>query len=437
MCGIVGYIGTRRVVPVLLEGLKRLEYRGYDSAGLVFHHENRLTTYRCEGKLANLENLVDEVIGTPAHVGLGHTRWATHGAPTEKNAHPHTDQSGRVVVVHNGIIENYNSLRENLKKEGFIFSSDTDTEVLAHLIARHLEDDLADAVRRALALVEGTYALGVMSADHPGMLIGARNNSPLVMGVVDDGSLLLASDIPALLPFTTKVILLDDQQMAVLSAQGPAVFSLKTGAAAPVTVQTIDWSVAMAEKGGHKHFMLKEIYEQPQVITNTISGRVDAETGVVDLPEIALDEAAIQKLERIYLVACGTSWHAALVAKQWIEKYARIPVEVEYASEFRYRNPVIREGDVVIAISQSGETADTLAAIELARSKGSIIFGVRNVVGSSIARATHEGAYIHAGPEIGVASTKAFTGQLTVLIMMALRVAYKKGTILNADTTNY
>jgi glucosamine--fructose-6-phosphate aminotransferase (isomerizing) len=426
MCGIVGYIGTRRVVPVLLEGLKRLEYRGYDSAGLVFHHENKLTTYRCEGKLANLENLVDEVIGTPAHVGLGHTRWATHGAPTEKNAHPHTDQSGRVVVVHNGIIENYNSLRENLKKEGFIFSSDTDTEVLAHLIARHLEDDLADAVRRALALVEGTYALGVMSADHPGMLIGARNNSPLVMGVVDDGSLLLASDIPALLPFTTKVILLDDQQMAVLSAQGPAVFSLKTGAAAPVTVQTIDWSVAMAEKGGHKHFMLKEIYEQPQVITNTISGRVDAETGVVDLPEIALDEAAIQKLERIYLVACGTSWHAALVAKQWIEKYARIPVEVDYASEFRYRTILVTERVLVVAISQSGETADTLAGMRRARELGGRAITICNVVGSTMTREADGTLYTHAGPEIGVAATKTFMAQLVVLYLFALYLGQRR-----------
>ncbi len=429
MCGIVGYIGNRRVVPILIEGLRRLEYRGYDSAGLVFHHENRLHKFRAEGKLANLEMVVDEQIGVPSRTGLGHTRWATHGAPTKDNAHPHSDCSGDIVVVHNGIIENYGSLKEELLAAGHVFSSETDTEVLAHLIEKYLEDDLVAAVRKALARVEGSYALGVLWAKDPDILVAARNHSPLVMGV-DDNACYIASDIPALLPYTNQVIFLDDQELAVLKRGEYEILSLEDGESVDKLVQIIDWNAAMAEKGGFKHFMLKEIFEQPQAILNTISGRIVPDTGEIDLPEIGLDAAALQKIDRIALVACGTSWHAALVAKYWIEKWVGIPVEVDIASEFRYRKLLLSDRVLTIAISQSGETADTLAGIRRAAKLGSKVLTICNVVGSTMTREADGVIYTHAGPEIGVASTKAFTCQLSALFLFTLYMGRIRNTLI-------
>lgn len=429
MCGIVGYAGKRRVVPVLLEGLKRLEYRGYDSAGVVYLENDCLVKYRCQGKLSKLEELVEEVYGAPAHIGLGHTRWATHGAPTEINAHPHTDCTGRLVVVHNGIIENYHSLREELKDQGHQFKSDTDTEVLAHLIEQNLESDLERAVRSALHRVEGSYALGVMSADFPGILIAARNQSPLVLGVDDEGCSFLASDIPALLPYTNQVVFLEDGEMAILSDGSQEVSRIDTGERVTKESKTIDWNPAMAEKAGYKHFMLKEIFEQPQAITNTVSGRINLETGAIDLPELTLSAEELDSVERIYLVACGTSWHAALVAKYWIEKYARIPVEVDIASEFRYRSLLINERVLTLSISQSGETADTLAGIRRAAKLGSRVLTICNVVGSTMTREADGTIYTHAGPEIGVASTKAFISQLAALFLFTLYLAQIKEAI--------
>ena len=428
MCGIVGYIGNRRVVPILIEGLRRLEYRGYDSAGLVFHHENRLHKFRAEGKLANLEIVVDEQIGVPSRTGLGHTRWATHGAPTKDNAHPHSDCSGDIVVVHNGIIENYGALKEELLGEGHVFSSETDTEVLAHLIEKYLEDDLVAAVRKALARVEGSYALGVLWAGDPDILVAARNHSPLVMGV-DDNACYIASDIPALLPYTNQVIFLDDQELAVLKKGEYEILSLEDGQSVDKLVQIIDWNAAMAEKGGFKHFMLKEIFEQPQAILDTISGRIVPDTGEVDLPEIGLDAATLQKIDRIALVACGTSWHAALVAKYWIEKWVGIPVEVDIASEFRYRKLLLSDRVLTIAISQSGETADTLAGIRRAAKLGSKVVTICNVVGSTMTREADGVIYTHAGPEIGVASTKAFTCQLSALFLFTLYMGRIRKTL--------
>ncbi len=428
MCGIVGYIGNRRVVPILIEGLRRLEYRGYDSAGLVFHHENRLHKFRAQGKLANLEIVVDDQIGVPSRTGLGHTRWATHGAPTKDNAHPHSDCSGDIVVVHNGIIENYGSLKEELLSEGHAFSSETDTEVLAHLIEKYLEDDLVAAVRKALARVEGSYALGVLWAKDPDILVAARNHSPLVMGV-DEYACYIASDIPALLPYTNQVIFLDDRELAVLKRGTYEILSLEDGESVDKLVQIIDWNAAMAEKGGFKHFMLKEIFEQPQAILNTISGRIVPDTGQVDLPEIGLNAAALQKIDRIALVACGTSWHAALVAKYWLEKWVGIPVEVDIASEFRYRRLLLSDRVLTIAISQSGETADTLAGIRRAAKLGSKVLTICNVVGSTMTREADGVIYTHAGPEIGVASTKAFTCQLSALFLFTLYMGRIRSTL--------
>lgn len=429
MCGIVGYAGNRRVVPVLIEGLKKLEYRGYDSAGIVYLKDDELTTYRCEGKLSNLEALVEEAYGVKSYCGLGHTRWATHGAPTEHNAHPHTDCSGRLVVVHNGIIENYHSLREELKKQGHQFTSDTDTEVLSHLIEENLDGDLVAAVQTALNHVEGSYALGVMSADFPGMLVAARNHSPLVLGTDDQGCSYLASDIPALLPYTNQVIFLEDEEMAVLSNGSRQLLSLATGEPIDRDISIIDWNAGMAEKAGYKHFMLKEIYEQPQAITNTVSGRINLETGRIVMPEIDLTEEALQSIERIFLVACGTSWHAALTAKYWLEKYVKIPVEVDIASEFRYRHLLIDDRVLTISISQSGETADTLAGIRRAAEMGSKVLTICNVVGSTMTREADGTIYTHAGPEIGVASTKAFISQLAALYLFTLYLSQVRNSI--------
>ena len=430
MCGIVGYVGTRRVVPILLEGLRRLEYRGYDSAGLVYVFDNRLVRYRAKGKLANLEAVVDEHIGVASSTGLGHTRWATHGPPTESNAHPHTDCTGELVVVHNGIIENYNALKKELIARGHAFTSETDTEVLAHLIEECLKEtkDLAAAVRAALPRVEGSYAIGVLWTGAPETLVAARNQSPLVMGVAGD-SCYIASDIPALLPFTREVIFLDDREMAVLHKGAYTIQRIDDGSALSKPVSLIDWNASMAEKAGYRHFMLKEIFEQPQAILNTVSGRIVPDTGCVDLPEIGLDHAALAGVERIALVACGTSWHAALVAKYWIEKWAGIPVEVDIASEFRYRRLLVNEKTLTIAISQSGETADTLAGIRRAAQLGSKVLTICNVVGSTMTREADGVIYTHAGPEIGVASTKAFTCQLAALFLLTLYLGQTRKTI--------
>ncbi len=434
MCGIVGYIGKRRVVPVILEGLKRLEYRGYDSAGVVYLQDGSLIKHRCEGKLSNLEAIVDEAIVAPSHIGLGHTRWATHGAPTTANAHPHSDCTGDLVVVHNGIIENYHSLREELKAQGHIFTSETDTEVLAHLIEENLKGDLVAAITEALKRVEGSYALGVLWTGMPDTLVAARNQSPLVLGAHDELGSFMASDIPALLPYTDNVIFLEDQEFAVLTAGSQDVFSMTTGEKIPKTRTKIEWNAAMAEKAGFKHFMLKEIFEQPQAITNTVSGRIDPHSGVVDLPEIGLTAEDIENIDRIFLVACGTSWHAALVTKYWIEKWAGISVEVDIASEFRYRHLVVDERVLTISISQSGETADTLAGIRLAKKLGSKVITVCNVVGSTMTREADGTVYTHAGPEIGVASTKAFISQLAALFLFTLYLAEKKKTITVAKS---
>ncbi|MDD2463621.1 MAG: glutamine--fructose-6-phosphate transaminase (isomerizing) [Desulfobulbus sp.] len=428
MCGIVGYVGNRRVVPILLEGLRRLEYRGYDSAGLVYHIDGQLVRYRAKGKLANLEAVVDEHIGVASGTGLGHTRWATHGAPTEINAHPHIDCKGEIVVVHNGIIENYTALKNELIAKGHVFVSETDTEVLAHLIEDCLENDLVAAVRTALSRVEGSYAIGVLWAKEPEMLVAARNHSPLVMGVAEDACY-IASDIPALLPYTREVIFLDDQEMAVLEKGKYSIFQIEDGVPLQKTISVIDWNASMAEKAGYRHFMLKEIFEQPQAILNTVSGRIVPDTGVVDLPEIGLDPTTIHSIDRIALVACGTSWHAALIAKYWIEKWAGIPVEVDIASEFRYRRLLVNERVLTVAISQSGETADTLAGIRRAAQLGSKIITVCNVVGSTMTREADGVIYTHAGPEIGVASTKAFTCQLAALFLLTIYLGQIRKTI--------
>jgi len=429
MCGIVGYVGPRRVVPVILEGLRRLEYRGYDSAGIVYLQDGVMVKHRAAGKLSKLEAIIDEAIVAPSHIGIGHTRWATHGAPTTENAHPHCDCSGNLVVVHNGIIENYHSLREELVAKGHRFSSETDTEVLAHLIEEYLSDDLVPAVRQALERVEGSYALGVLWAGLPDTLIAVRNHSPLVLGVDDGNGSFLASDIPALLPFTNQVIFLDDLELAVLTAGSRTFYSLESGAEISKEVKVIEWNAAMAEKGGYRHFMLKEIFEQPQAIINTVSGRIDLETGAVELPEMHLGADELQQIDRIFLVACGTSWHSALVAKYWIEHWAGIPVEVDIASEFRYRRLLVSERVLTVAISQSGETADTLAGIRLAKKLGSKIVTICNVVGSTMTREADGTVYTHAGPEIGVASTKAFTAQLAALFLFTLYLGEQRKTI--------
>ncbi|MEW6428252.1 MAG: glutamine--fructose-6-phosphate transaminase (isomerizing) [Thermodesulfobacteriota bacterium] len=432
MCGIVGYIGNRRVIPVLLEGLKRLEYRGYDSAGLVFFEDGGLRRYRSMGKLLHLEEKMDTV-ASESSVGLGHTRWATHGAPSEPNAHPHSDCSGEIVVVHNGIIENYHSLREQLKTRGHHFSSETDTEVLAHLIEENYDGDLVKAVRAALAHVEGSYALGVISSNHPDLLVAARNQSPLVLGVLDNASF-MASDIPALLPYTNQVIFLEDGELAVLRRDGLDILRLADLTPLTRPPQTIEWSAGMAEKAGYRHFMLKEIHEQPQAVLNTFRGRIDPETCEVTLPEVTLDREELRRIRRISFVACGTSWHAALVGKYWLEKWTGIPVEVDIASEFRYRRLLLDDTVLVIPISQSGETADTLAGLRLAKELGARVISICNVVGSTITRESHGTIYTHAGPEIGVASTKAFTSQLTALFLLTLYLGQCRQTITAKDS---
>ncbi len=431
MCGIVGYIGTEPVVPILLAGLHRLEYRGYDSAGIVYSENGTLHRHRAKGKLGNLEAEVQEYIGVDSHVGLGHTRWATHGEPNKNNAHPHSDCTGELVVVHNGIIENYDALRRELKTKGHLFQSDTDTEVLAHLIEEHLRGDLLQAVRAALALVEGSYALAVLWAGNPRQIVAARSHSPLVIGV-SPGASLLASDVPALLPFTKEVIFIDDGEAAVLEAGQHSIVRITDGKPVQKQPVTISWTADMAEKDGFPHFMLKEIYEQPQAMRNTISGRITPDTGLLHFDELQKLEAKLTGVQRIVLVACGTSWHAALLAKYWIEKWSGLPVEVDIASEFRYRHLLVNKQVLTIVISQSGETADTLAGLRRAASFGSPILAICNVVGSTMTRESDGVLYTHAGPEIGVASTKAFICQLTALYLFALYLGQLRKTLAQA-----
>ncbi len=428
MCGIVAYVGYRDAQEVIIKGLKRLEYRGYDSAGIALLN-NGLNVYKKKGKVSDLEDhLTDEALKST--IGIGHTRWATHGEPNDVNAHPHYSYSRKLAIIHNGIIENYSSLKKELLSKGHVFLSETDTEVLIHFIEDIWENNhctLEEAVRLALTKVVGAYAIVIMSNDNPDQLIAARKGSPLVIGIGKD-EFFMASDATPIIEYTKDVVYLNDQEIAVIDG---GQLRVKTIEDAPMTpyIQKLEMELEAIEKSGFDHFMLKEIFEQPKSINDCLRGRLDSQANRLVLGGIREYVNRMMNAERIIIVACGTSWHAGLVAEYMIEELCRIPVEVEYASEFRYRNPIVREGDVVIAISQSGETADTLAAIELAKSKGAVIIGVCNVVGSSIARASHAGSYTHAGPEIGVASTKAFTAQLTVLSMICLIIAQKRGTI--------
>jgi len=429
MCGIVGYVGHQSAYDILIKGLKRLEYRGYDSAGIALVNEEELKVYKRQGKVIDLETTVGENY-ISSTVGMGHTRWATHGEPNDVNAHPHYSSSEKLAVIHNGIIENYGALKKELLSKGHKFRSETDSEVLIHFIEdilNHNQCSLEEAVRLALTKVVGAYAIVITSKEDPNTLIAARKGSPLVIGVGKD-EYFLASDATPIVEYTNEVVYLNDYEIAIIKKDSLKVKNIEDVTTNPY-IQTLDMELEAIEKGGFEHFMLKEIFEQPKSIADAMRGRLNAAKGYLVLGGIREYAHKLENAERIIILACGTSWHAGLVAEYFFEDLCRIPVEVEYASEFRYRNPVLKEGDVCIAISQSGETADTLAAIELAKSKGAIIFGVCNAVGSSIARSSHEGAYIHAGPEIGVASTKAFTAQLTVLFMMALKVAYNKGHV--------
>lgn len=429
MCGIVAYVGFKEAEPILIKGLQRLEYRGYDSAGVSLLDGN-INTYKTKGKVSELEEFINDK-NIAGKVGIAHTRWATHGEPNTKNAHPHFSQSKSISLIHNGIIENYAVLKEELIQRGYQFESDTDTEVLVNLIEdiRINEKVLLDeAVRIALCQVIGAYAIVILSEDHPNTLIAARKGSPLVIGIGED-DFYVASDATPIVEYTKEVVYLEDEEIAVLTRGEELKIRTTLNKEKTPYVQHLEMKLSELEKGGYDHFMLKEIYEQPRSIWDSMRGRLNSNTGNVVLGGIIDYEQKLLAANRIIIVACGTSWHAGLVGEYLFEDIARTPVEVEYASEFRYRNPIINEDDVVIAISQSGETADTLAAIELAKSKGATILGICNVVGSSIARATHAGSYTHAGPEIGVASTKAFTAQVTVLTLMALRLAQLKGTM--------
>jgi glucosamine--fructose-6-phosphate aminotransferase (isomerizing) len=431
MCGIVGYIGQRKAVPIILEGLKKLEYRGYDSAGIaVCREDNSLDVRRASGKLRNLEEAlrINPIEGT---FGIGHTRWATHGRPTEENAHPHRDCSGDIVVVHNGIVENFLPLKEQLIHEGHVFKTQTDTEVIAHLVEKYFNGNLEEAVSEALKQISGVYALVVISRKVPGRIVAARLGPPVVIGL-GDGEYFVASDVPALLEHTRDMFFLSDGDLAVLDATGVKVTD-STGAAVHRPVQRITWDPIMAEKGGYKHFMLKEIFEQPRAVKDTTLGRVSRETGLVFLDEMQISLEEFQEFEQVKIIACGTSWHSALAGKFMIEKLARIPVEVDYGSEFRYRDPILAPHTLTVVISQSGETADTLAAQREAKAKGSKTIAICNVVGSMITREAAGSIYTHAGPEIGVASTKAFTCQLTALVLLAMYLGQSRGTLPESD----
>jgi len=426
MCGIIGYIGDQNAVPILIDGLKRLEYRGYDSAGVAFIQNGKIEVRKCVGKLKNLEiMLAGEKL--ESHIGIGHTRWATHGRPSEENAHPH--RVDNIVVVHNGIIENYMELKEQLIREGRHFVSETDTEVIAHLIDKYVKKGLSlvPAVQNALKEIKGAYAIAVIREEEPEILVGARNGCPLVAGLAK-GSFFLASDIPAILNYTRDMVFLDDEEIVVLSPEGLQIMDME-GNPRRKEPTRIMWNPVMAEKSGYKHFMLKEIHEQPRAIMDTLRGRISYESGSVYLDDVTLSGEEVKSLEKIFIIACGTSWHAALVGKFMIEGIARIPVEVDVASEFRYRDPIIRKNHLLIAITQSGETADTLAAIREARKKGGKVFSICNVVGSTAVRESDGVIYTHAGPEIGVAATKTFTTQLVALYLFALYLARASGLL--------
>ena len=423
MCGIVGYVGPRTASPILIEGLRRMEYRGYDSAGIAVLNGRGLTVHKAAGKLSalvdQLRNAVPE--GT---VGIGHTRWATHGAPTTTNAHPHTDLHGRVALIHNGIIENAGAIRTLLGKRGHTFRSETDTEVLAHLIGSLYQGNLEEAVAAALREVDGAYGIAVVSADEPDVIVAARKGSPLIVGV-GDGEWFVASDASALLEHTRSVVYLDDGEMVVLNRQGYRVRDLQVRKISKA-VNQIEWDLDTIERGGYEHFMLKEIFEQPESLANTLRGHLLDEEGTARVTGINLSDEELARFERVIITACGTSWHSALIGEYMLEELARMPVEVEYASEFRYRNPVVDDRTLVIGISQSGETADTLAALREAKQRGARTLGLVNVVGSTIAREVHGGTYLHAGPEVGVASTKAFTSQVAALALITLRIARRR-----------
>jgi glucosamine--fructose-6-phosphate aminotransferase (isomerizing) len=429
MCGIVGYTGPREAFPVIIKGLKRLEYRGYDSSGVALSYNNHLNVYKKKGKVAELE---EAVIGKDlhGHIGIGHTRWATHGEPSDRNAHPHQSMSGELAMIHNGIIENYAQIKQELVSKGYDFKSDTDTEVLLNFIEdikKNNNCSLEEALRIALKRVVGAYCILLISADDPETIIAARKGSPLVIGI-GKGEHFLASDATPIIEYTKEVVYVNDYEIAIVRPDELILKNLGNEKQTPF-ITKLDMELAAMEKGGYEHFMLKEIHEQPDTIFDCLRGRLLPQSGQIMMSGIENNLDAFVTAPRIIIVACGTSWHAGLIAEYLIEELCRIPVEVEYASEFRYRNPVVHKGDVIIAISQSGETADTLVALESAKEKGAFIFGVVNSVGSSIARLSHAGAYTHSGPEIGVASTKAFTGQLAVLAMIALKVGYAKGTI--------
>ncbi|EFB92985.1 MAG: glutamine--fructose-6-phosphate transaminase (isomerizing) [Prevotella bivia] len=432
MCGIVGYLGTQReAYPILIKGLKRLEYRGYDSAGVALINEsNTLSVFKAKGKVSDLENFCSEKDITGS-IGIAHTRWATHGEPSSMNAHPHYSQSNNLAIIHNGIIENYAEIKHNLQDKGVKFRSETDTEVLVQLIEYiqiKKDLDLLTAVQIALHQVIGAYAIAILDKRHPDTIIAARKQSPLVVGI-GENEFFLGSDASPIIEYTDQVVYLDDENIAVMKLGEPLkVVSVLNEKLSP-EIKTVDIELGQIEKGGYPHFMLKEIFEQPSCLTNCMRGRVNIEHTNVTLSALIDYREQLLNAKRIIIVACGTSWHAGLIGKQTIETFCRVPVDVEYASEFRYRNPVVSKDDVVIAISQSGETADTLAAVELAKSKGAFIYGICNAIGSSIARATDTGTYIHVGPEIGVASTKAFTGQVTVLTMFALAFGHMKGSL--------
>ena len=430
MCGIVAYIGHREAYPVILKGLKRLEYRGYDSSGVALLNSG-LKVYKKKGKVAELEN---SLVGKDVHatIGIGHTRWATHGEPSDRNAHPHTSANGKLAMIHNGIIENYSQLKTELQKKGYHFSSDTDTEVLLKFIEDIQQNNncsLEEAIRIALRRVTGAYVIVVIDQDNPDTLIAARKGSPLVIGV-GKGEHFLASDASPIIEYTKEVVYVNDYELAIIRPDELILKNLGNERITPF-IQKLDIELAAIEKGGYEHFMLKEIFEQPDTIFDCLRGRLDEVGATITMAGVQNNIDQLKNASRIMIIACGTSWHAGLVAEYVIEELCRIPVEVEYASEFRYRNPIVNKGDVIIAVSQSGETADTLVAIEKAKEQGALIFGVVNVVGSSIARVSHAGAYTHAGSEIGVASTKAFTAQLAVLTMIALKIAHEKGTIDN------
>ena len=438
MCGITGYIGQREAYPIVINGLKRLEYRGYDSAGVMMFDGDQMHLSKTKGKVSDLEEITkNDPSRKQGNIGIGHTRWATHGVPNDINSHPHFSESGELVIVHNGIIENYDTLKKELISRGYSFQSDTDTEVLVNLIEEVKKQEnckLGKAVQLALTQVIGAYAIAVFDKTKPNEIIVARLGSPIAIGVgKDNEEFFVASDASPFIEFTKDAIYLEDEEMAIIKlGKGIRVRKIMDDSLVDANIQELQLSLEQIEKGGYDHFMLKEIHEQPKAITDTYRGRMLADEGIIRMAGIDDNKEKFLNADRIIIVACGTSWHAGLVGEYLFEDMARIPVEVEYASEFRYRNPIITPKDVVIAISQSGETADTLAAIKLAKSKGAFVFGVCNVVGSSIARETHAGAYTHAGPEIGVASTKAFTTQITVLSLIALKLAQAKGTLSNS-----